>query len=81
MAGKHVGADVAQSTGIGPPNPAFLNLSTHHYHPKEDKAYAEGRLGLPASNPHPAGSESALAYVAGAATSVSPAHKFETAVP
>ena len=45
MAGKHVGGDIpfiGPGSGTGAPN-----LTSHHFSPKLDKAYAEGRGGSP----------------------------------
>lgn len=58
MAGKHWGGAAYTTAGT---HPAVYPGR------KENKAFAEGALGVPASNPHPSGSPANAAYTAGAA--------------
>ena len=73
MAGKHIGGDLAV--------PTFIPQTAHNFSPKLDKAYAEGRAGVPAANPHPTGSPAFEAYAFGATNAANGAFQYETAVP
>ena len=59
MAGKHVGGSVALS-GIS--NASRIRAPHYHNH-RLDKAYAEGRAGVPAADPHPTGSPASNSFV------------------
>ena len=71
MAGKHVGGD--RLGGAGRSNPV------HHFHPKVDKAYAEGRQDDPIPS-EPVGSPVRLAWSLGNANLANAAFQYETAV-
>ena len=73
MAGKHVGGSVSAS---GQP-PARLRVSHYHNH-RLDKAYAEGRAGIPHS--HAAGSPAADAWDKGNDNLATASWQYETAV-
>lgn len=80
MAGKHIGADhTGAATTAVPSVPGANHLFIHHYHPKEDKAYAEGRLGL--TNQHLVGSRAWQAHENGTNFAILADRQLETAVP
>ena len=66
MAGRQEGA----STGQGRCSPKY----------RWGRAYAEGRLGNPAADPHAAGSPASVAWIAGDANKADPTFQYETAV-
>lgn len=79
MAGKHLGGDLP--TPIN--NPEAIS---HHFSPKLDRAYSEGRQvrqagGSSGLNPHPAGSPAAEVWDDGHLLGVLGAAQFETAFP
>lgn len=59
MAGKHLGGDNPYpDAAMGTPT----NLVSHHFSPKLDKAYSEGRAPGTATNPHPDSSPAHTAF-------------------
>ena len=77
MAGNHVGGSVALGGSTGP---ARLEVTTQTHQPKIDKAYMEGRLGVPAADPHPTGSPASVAWIAGDANNTAAGWEYETGI-
>lgn len=77
MAGKHIGGYQSENGGPGVP----AGIIGFSWNPRNTLAYAEGRLGIPATgNPHFTGSEAWRAWAAGEGFRSQAIHQYETAI-